>query len=73
MTEPVMLNFIGTAKPEHPEKLVFPIPFAPVAGDAISFPGVPGAYLVHSREFRVGADGAEGQVILNLVPAKPAN
>jgi hypothetical protein len=67
------LNFIGKAIPKRPKSIPgdfsFRTGFAPNSGDVISFEGSEDVFLVHSRVFRVAADGIVN-ITLNLDLAK---
>ncbi|WP_082720177.1 hypothetical protein [Burkholderia sp. MSMB1835] len=71
----VIFNFIGnsasTLPTNIPQVLKFRAGFSPNHGDVVSFEGLPGAFLIHSREFQVRADGVV-DVVLNVDAAKAA-
>ncbi|KWK79408.1 hypothetical protein WM16_07645 [Burkholderia ubonensis] len=71
----VTFNFIGTADspiPTNiPDTLKFHAGFTPNYGDIVSFEGLPGALLIHSREFQIRHDGIV-DVVLNVDIAKAA-
>ncbi|MDR8400086.1 hypothetical protein NE850_27635 [Paraburkholderia sp. USG1] len=63
------LNFIGAAVAKRPKNVPTDLKlragFTPNFGDVVSFEGLEGAFLVHSREFQIGANGVV-DVILNI-------
>jgi len=73
MKETVLtFNFINAAKNHIPTNIPSPKftgAMFPNFGDSLSFPGIDAWFLVHSRHFEIGADGAVS-VTLNLDLAK---
>ncbi|ABA60016.1 hypothetical protein UXJ26_06105 [Burkholderia multivorans] len=71
----VTFNFIGATASSIPtnipDALKFRAGFTPNDGDVISFEGLPGAFLIHSREFQIRSDGVV-DVVLNVDVAQPA-
>ncbi|KWN77251.1 hypothetical protein [Burkholderia stagnalis] len=71
----VTFNFIGDAsavRPTNiPDTLKFRAGFTPNSGDVVSFEGLTGAFLIHSREFQVRSDGVV-DVVLSVGVAKVA-